>query len=439
MRPAFFDRYHKAIKYFMFKGQGLDIKEYLTDFIFREDGAAQSLSPPPAQKTRIEYARINGQAVPRYINEFWTSKQRQACSIHEISYRACFKPQLPKFFVELLTRNGDTVYDPFSGRGTTVIEAALLGRKIIANDVNPLSKILTGPRLHPPRLAEVETRLDNIPIDPEAKPDIDLSMFYHTRTLAEIVSIKNHLAQKKAADREDDLDRWIRMVATNRLTGHSKGFFSVYTLPPNQAVSPENQIRINERRGQKPEYRDTKALILKKTRSLLRYLAPKAAGNLIFAQKTSLFLTGEAAKTKKIASDSVQLTVTSPPFLNIVQYSKDNWLRCWFNGLNADSIAKTITMAGTIAKWSKVMGSVFQELFRVTRPGGWVAFEVGEVRNRRVNLDEHALPLGMEAGFRCEGVLINQQEFTKTSNIWGVKNNSRGTNTNRVVLFQKPF
>jgi hypothetical protein len=32
--------------------------------------------------------------------------------------------------------------------------------------------------------------------------------------------------------------------------------------------------------------------------------------------------------------------------------------------------------------WSRAMGDVFQELFRVVRPGGWVAFEVGEVSQR---------------------------------------------------------
>ncbi len=37
--------------------------------------------------------------IPVYSNEFWTSKQRAAHSLHEISYRACFKPQLPKFFL----------------------------------------------------------------------------------------------------------------------------------------------------------------------------------------------------------------------------------------------------------------------------------------------------------------------------------------------------
>ena len=48
------------------------------------------------------------------INEYWTSKQRQAHSLHEISYRACYKPQLPQFFIERLSEEGDVVYDPFN-------------------------------------------------------------------------------------------------------------------------------------------------------------------------------------------------------------------------------------------------------------------------------------------------------------------------------------
>ena len=45
--------------------------------------------------------------VPVLINEFWTARQRAAHSLHEISYRACFKPQLPRFFIERLTRPGE--------------------------------------------------------------------------------------------------------------------------------------------------------------------------------------------------------------------------------------------------------------------------------------------------------------------------------------------
>jgi hypothetical protein len=67
--------------------------------------------------------------VPVYEEELWTSRQRQASPIHEISYRACFKPQLPRFFIDRLTAAGDVVHDPFMGRGTTPLEAAIAGRR----------------------------------------------------------------------------------------------------------------------------------------------------------------------------------------------------------------------------------------------------------------------------------------------------------------------
>ena len=63
---------------------------------------------------------------------------------------------------------------------------------------------------------------------------------------------------------------------------------------------------------------------------------------------------------------------------------------------------------------------------------------MGEVRGGSVRLEEVVVPLGRDAGFEVEAVLINEQSFTKTSNIWGVDNNARGTNTNRIVLFRKP-
>jgi hypothetical protein len=114
-----------------------------------------------------------------YINEFWTSGQRQASPLHEISYRACFKPQLPGFFIQLMTKAGDIVYDPFMGRGTTPVEAALLDRRVIGNDINPLSRILTEPRLNLPDFRQVQERLFSIPVDCAARAEIDLSMFYH--------------------------------------------------------------------------------------------------------------------------------------------------------------------------------------------------------------------------------------------------------------------
>jgi len=46
------------------------------------------------------------------------------------------------------------------------------------------------------------------------------------------------------------------------------------------------------------------------------------------------------AQSTGIKSNSVKLTVTSPPFLDIVNYAEDNWLRCWFNNIDAVEVAE---------------------------------------------------------------------------------------------------
>lgn len=409
------------------------VHDYLSTFAF-----GSGLFEFSCQNTVVEYLDIDGRSYPKYINEFWTPKQRQANRLHEITYRACFKPQLPRFFINLLTKPNDTVYDPFSGRGTTAIEAAILNRNVIANDINPLSRILTEPRLFIPELTSLEKRLEGISIDKKAKADIDISMFYHPETEAEIVSLKRYLEEKRNNGRDDEVDSWIRMVATNRLSGHSKGFFSVYTLPPNQAVSQDSQIKINKNKGQKPEYRDIKKIILRKTLSLLRDMNPQLCKKMRVIGEKSTFLAEDARYTSRIRDNSIQLTVTSPPFLDVVQYADDNWLRCWFNSIDSNEVGRKITTPKKIEQWCEVMGGVFGELFRITKPSGHVAFEVGEVRGGNIGLEEYVAPLGIKSGFSFECVMINEQEFTKTANIWGIKNNKKGTNTNRIVIFRKP-
>ena len=413
-----------------------NISDYLREYVYAATSQG-SLFESLRGRTKIDYIYLDGKKYPKYINEYWTAKQRQANSLHEISYRACFKPQLPRFFIELLTNTGDVVYDPFSGRGTTNIESAIFGRNVIANDINPLSKILSLPRLSVPKIEALRDRLYKIQIDENLKADIDLSMFFHHKTEGELVSLKKYLAERERTKTEDSLDSWIRMVATNRLTGHSAGFFSVYTLPPNQAVSPKSQIKINQIRGQKPEYRDVRNLILRKSVQLTKDVSELLRQQLLEVFQKAVFLTRDARFTNDIEDEIVSLTVTSPPFLDTVQYADDNWLRSWFNSIDITAVSQSITMSKTVEQWSNVMVQVFRELFRITKPSGWVAFEVGEVRSGKVRLDEFIVPVGLASGFECEGILINEQEFTKTANIWGIGNNNKGTNTNRVVLFIK--
>jgi hypothetical protein len=382
---------------------------------------------------REEITQPGQSPMPVFVNEFWTSKQRAAHPLHEVSYRACFKPQLPRFFIERLTAPGDLVYDPFMGRGTTLVEGALLGRRVAGCDVNPLSRVFASPRLDPPAVQAVADRLSSIDFSWDKAVREDLLVFYHPSTLRQITALRHYLLGRIRTGKADGVDRWIQMVAVNRLTGHSPGFFSVYTLPPNQAVSVESQKRINAKRGQKPEKRDVPALILKKSRQLLAEDSfPQVSG---FRSQVSSLLTQSCDTTPQLANDSVDLIVTSPPFLDTVDYAQDNWLRSWFCGIDPDTVS--IWHLRNLADWTTAITRTFRELHRVLRPGGHIAFEVGEVRNGKVRLEEQVLTAGRASGLKPVLLLINSQEFTKTANCWGVTNNTKGTNTNRVVLFLK--
>ncbi len=364
------------------------------------------------------------------IREFWTSAQRQGHSLHEISYRACFKAELPEYFIERYTQAGDLVIDPFLGRGTTALQANLMGRVGGGSDINPLSIMLLRPRLNPPTSADIQTRLAQIPFEAEIpESDLELTVFYHPDTLASLIALKQWFANRERAGVFDHIDDWIRMVSLNRLSGHSSGFFSVRTLPPNQAVSIESQRKINIKNHQLPQPKNIAHLIAKKSKSLLRSAIPK---NLGFANPLAVT---DSRNLGYLDDGTISLIVTSPPFLDVVDYKKDNWLRCWFAGISLDSIC--ISTYRRVEDWREFIRESIAEMCSKLKHGGYIAFEVGEIRNKTLCLEDEVTDAVQDLPVDIKSIMINQQEFTKTSNIWGTKNNIAGTNSNRIVLLQK--
>ena len=275
------------------------------------------------------------------------------------------------------------------GRGTTPLEAFLRGCRPLGNDINPLSRALLEPRLTPPTLDNIAERLDSIDLTKAKESFPSLEVFFHSTTLRQIIALKEYLLKREQTGALAQVDRWIRMVAINRLTGHSPGFFSVYSLPPNQAVSIEAQAKINKTRQQTPEPKDIVPRILRRSKSLLKDWTA-SAGNDHCRDLNATLTTEEAHAATGIPSGVTQLVVTSPPFLDVVDYQADNWMRCWF--LNIDSSTINIAQLRRVEDWQLMVTNVMKDLHRVLRPGGYVAFEVGEIRNGTLLLEELVLP-----------------------------------------------
>ena len=393
--------------------------------------------PEPIRIFSEETVRTRRGSYQKITGEFWTEQQRQMHSLHYIiSYRASFKPELPEFFIARYSKPGDVVLEPFNGRGTTALQANLMGRVAFGGDVNPMSERISSPKCNPVPVDEIKEALDSIGLNPTLPaPDEDrFSMFYHPGTFREIVGLKNHLRTNRS-----DADRFIELVALSRLHGHSPNFFSVYSFPQ-ISVRPENQAKINEQRKQTPDYRPIKQRILKKARTALQ------DGRINDIRAASAGNRFEVCDARKLSfpDKCASLIVTSPPFLNKADYIMDNWLELWFLGIPEEQVRAGVVQSSSLKYWAEFMKPAIAEMGRVLRKGGVAVVEVGEVvhKNETIYLDEVIVRIVDElhdegAKLAVEQVMIHEQAFTKLANCFKVDNNKKGTNTHRLVILRK--
>lgn len=385
----------------------------------------------------VDCAPTSG-ATRRFEGELWTAQQRQMHSLHYVvSYRGSFKPELPDFCIKRYSKKGDVVLDPFSGRGTTALQANLLGRVAWAADINPLAVRISRAKSVPAGLDEIVLRLNEVdfrrPVGLGGFKE-SFAPFYHPDTYRELLNLKSFLAKQ-----QDRVSSFVELLAISRLHGHSPGFFSVYSFPQ-ISIPPESQRLINQRRHQQPEYRAVAPRIIKKAAQSLR---DGFTGEFIAAAKQNRIEVADSRNLDFVPADSVDLIVTSPPFLDKVDYLLDNWLEFWFSGISPKSCSANLVMCRSLVEWRAFISDVMKEMLRVLKPRACAVIEVGEVESGGsiVNLDEVVAEEARKVRtqgklFSVEEVLINKQSFTKLSNCFRVDNNTKGTNTNRMVVLR---
>ena len=299
------------------------------------------------------------------------------CSLHQLSpYIGKIKSSIAGELVERFSKSGDLVVDPFAGAGTIPFEAAVRGRRALAADISPYARILSSAKLAPPPSLDAALDLAQAALEEAAQlPTPDLRAvpawvrgFYNPDTLRE--------ALKFASICRRPGNEFLMACLLGILHHQRPGFLSY----PSSHLVPYLRDRKYPRR-QFPEmyaYRELKPRLLAKIRrSYKRFAAPRRTAVLGFRQTDV---------QNVVLPARFGALITSPPYMNALDYGRDNRLRLWFidPGLvgRADRDVTTRRQAFVDA-----ITSLASKVERGLRPQGFCVFVVGEEFKR--SFDAH--------------------------------------------------
>lgn len=83
-----------------------------------------------------------------WLDSLWIIPQRDNSGAHDGHYHGNFVPQIPHQLLTRYTKAGDFVLDPFSGSGTTLIEAQRMGRNSIGIELQRDVALEASKRIH---------------------------------------------------------------------------------------------------------------------------------------------------------------------------------------------------------------------------------------------------------------------------------------------------
>ncbi len=404
----------------------------------------------------------------------WKDQQRLwGHSYHPMcSYLASFPAALAHAFIARYSRPGDVVLDPFSGRGTTPLQASAEGRIGVGNDLNPFAHLLTAAKVEPPTRPEIATRLTALrlgwPADAAAWEELaaaviadplapgtrvptagsgggpaaadepvpaEVALAFHRRTLGQLLYVRSVLRLDRP------VDRFLAAALTGILHGKSASYLS--PLMPNTFSMAPRYVRefAARTRFEAPE-RDVFDCLAAKLKRLSRQAPPSSPGIALLGDARDAAPRVRAALRARGLPDRARLVVASPPYLRVVKYGYYNWLRTWLLGFDARAIDAELDDAHHRKPYLAFLREVLGGLRPALTDDAIVVLVIGDVefdRGRRIHggvglaekvWEEAARPEGYRlAGVALDDVAANR----KMTKLWGDEA-GRATKTDRILV-----
>jgi site-specific DNA-methyltransferase (adenine-specific) len=367
-------------------------------------------------------------------NRRWAAPQHYTCS-----YMAMFPPQLPHYFIRRFTQPGDTILDPFSGRGTTPVEAMAQGRIGIGNDFNELAYVLTKGKLANPTLKNVEARLDSLQsnfcrkdwmfngANMKAIPS-KIKMIYHPETLRQLMYLKRELDWMN-----NDVDAFLTMILMGAMHGSSSGFLSL-SMPNTFSMSPTYVKKYIADKGLKRPLRNAFDVMRVRCIRTLKLGQLPGGGRAILGDVRRLDNCG-------IPHGSVKMIFSSPPYLKVIKYGQYNWIRLWWLMGGHQEVDEKLDDTHSLNPYEEFIHETLQTtLPLLDEKKGLACWVIGDVNDRNLALhiwDEVASKIqiinseGEPVSYRLLGIVQDDiPESEKVTKMWKTK-------TTKTIIFER--
>src|SRR5216684_2680549 len=180
------------------------------------------------------------------------------------------------------SRPGDQVFDPFCGRGTTILEALLNDRRSIGLDINPVAACVAGAKANTPTPQEVDLRINAL-VDEfsansaQVQPDNEFFLLCFSQpTLRQVLFLRSSLRWQT-----DRTDRFIAAMTLGVLHGesHKTELCLSNRMPRTISTKPEYSVRWWKARDLLPPERDAFDILRKTAKFRFVGSVPKKNGH----------------------------------------------------------------------------------------------------------------------------------------------------------------
>jgi hypothetical protein len=375
-------------------------------------------------------AAVDGRRfAPDLTSQWYGSAVHSECTLHQIApYIGKLKSSMASALIRAFTKKGDLIVDPFCGSGAIALESVTLGRTVVAGDWNPYASLLTRAKLFAPESHEdALARFDRVwkssrrmlrYQDLRAVP-LWVRRFFHPETLRSVLALRDAC--------EAQGEHFLFACLLGILHHQRPGFLS---YPSSHLVPYLRDRKFPEHRyPHLYKERDVRTRMLSKLRRAFRRPVKNRAPVL------RRVLQVDARFFPRVKN--VQAVITSPPYMNELDYVRDNRLRLWFidkripDGIECGHLRRE-------QMFRELMCDVWLRLTPSVRVGGYIVLILGDVNRYGKRQDSASIAQQVFADnepLRC--LKLQQSIKDNIPDVRRSRRDCRGTKVETILVYKR--